>query len=131
MCDLNGTYALYFNGRHGRINHVFGRRYWNEFVKTDAHLKNAIRYVVQNPRRAGVPGPLESHAWTSYAASIGDAFGIASFARDELLELFGPTPALAVPAFIDFCEQPAPPRQDGSGLVRRQPPVPKLRVRVT
>jgi REP-associated tyrosine transposase len=131
MCELNSVYALYFNGQHGRINHLFGRRYWSELTKTDEHLKNAIRYVVQNPRRAGVPGPLESHKWTSYAATVGKAFAISRFARDDLLELFGRTPEQAIAAFADFCEQPAPPRHDPPGQVRRQPPGPARAVRVT
>ena len=131
MRDLNGVYALYFNGEHGRTNHLFGRRYWSELTETDEHLRNAIRYVVQNPRRAGVPGPLASHPWTSYAASIGKGFGPSRFARDELLRLFGPTPATAVPAFIAFCEEPAPPRQVPGGPGECQVPPQNARVRVT
>jgi REP-associated tyrosine transposase len=131
MRDLNGIYALYFNSEHGRINHLFGRRYWSELTETEAHLKNAIRYVIQNPRRAGAAGPLETHPWTSYRASIGDTFGPARFARDELLGLFGSTPARAVPAFMAFCEEPAPPRHDPAGRGRYQVPAPARAVRVT
>jgi REP element-mobilizing transposase RayT len=131
MCELNSIYALYFNTQHGRINHLFGRRYWSELLATEEHLLNAIRYVVQNPRRAGATAPLSSHRWTSYAASIGEAFAISRFARDALHELFGPTPTAAVAAFVDFCEQPAPPRHDDSGPVRRQPPLPRRVARVT
>ncbi len=126
MRELNGVYAKYFNGEHGRINHLFGRRYWSEYTETDAHLKNAIRYVVQNPRRAGARGPLESHPWTSYAASIGNDFGLNAFARDELLALFGTTPATAISAFMEFCEEPAPPRED-----QCLAPAQDTRVRVT
>jgi REP element-mobilizing transposase RayT len=131
MCELNGIYALYFNGQHARINHLFGRRYWSEFARTEEHLKNVIRYVVQNPRRAGKPGPLESHPWTSYAATIGEAFTISRFARTELLELFGRTPAQAILEFSTFCNEPAPLRHELAGPVRRQPPVLRRVVRVT
>jgi REP element-mobilizing transposase RayT len=131
MCELNSIYALYFNTQHGRINHLFGRRYWSELLATEEHLLNAIRYVVQNPRRAGVSAPLSSHPWTSYAASIGEAYAISRFARDALLELFGGAPREAVPAFVEFCEQAAPPRHDDSGPVRRQPPLPDRADRVT
>ena len=125
MRELNGVYAMYFNGEHGRLNHVFGKRYWSEFTETEAHLKNAIRYVVQNPRRAGARGPLESHPWTSYRSSIGDEFGLRGFARDELLSLFGAQPTSAIEAFMTFCEEPAPPR-DGCLAPARKP-----RVRLT
>jgi REP-associated tyrosine transposase len=131
MCELNGIYALYFNGEHGRINHLFGRRYWSELTRTDEHLRNAIRYAVQNPRRAGAKGPLESHPWTSYRAALGYESGLRRFARDDLLELFGADPVRATRAFMAFCNEPAPARRDENGQVRRQPPTRILRVRVT
>lgn len=126
MRELNGVYALYFNSGHGRTNHLFGRRYWSELTKTDAHLLNAVRYIVQNPRRAGAPGPLETHPWTSYAATIGYGVAPVRFAREDLLDLFSADPARAVHEFMSFCEQPAPARPE-----RCQAPLRKLRVAVT
>lgn len=116
MCELNTAYACGFNARHGRINHLFGKRYWNRRIKTNASLMHAVRYVVQNPRRAGGSRPLEAYAWTSYAATIGLAFARMKLARDELLPFFGPTPARAVEEFRVFCS--AVPL---GGHVRRQP----------
>lgn len=130
MCELNTGYAVTFNAEYGRENHLFGRRYWNDAAASEEHLRGVIRYVLQNPRRAGARGPLESHRWTSYRASIGLDFGLRRFARDELLALFGADPAAATRAFVDFCEEPAPlPARDGH--VEWQPPERKARVRVT
>jgi putative transposase len=129
MRDLNGFYALYFNGTHKRINHLFGKRYWNEYTETEGHLKNAIRYVIQNPRRAGATGPLEDHPWTSYRASIGTEFGPKRFARDELLAMFGRDPSIARAEFMAFCEEPPPPRP--LRPLRYQVPLPNLLARVT
>jgi REP element-mobilizing transposase RayT len=117
MCELNTGYALAFNARHGRVNHLFGKRYWNRRIKTHASVLSTIRYVVQNPRRAGLPGPLEGFAWTSYAATIGLAYARIALARDEALAFFGSTPAHAVEEFRIFCS--ATPL---AGHVRRQPP---------
>jgi hypothetical protein len=117
MGELNTAYAVQFNTVHGRINHLFGKRFWNRRLRTDRSLLNAVRYVVQNPRRAGKSGPLEGHVWTSYAATIGLAFSAIRFDRDELLEHFGGTPEKAIEEFKLFCEIPAPPRH-----VRWQPP---------
>jgi REP element-mobilizing transposase RayT len=115
--ELNGGYARWFNGEHGRINHLFGRRYWNRPLRTESAVLNGIRYVVQNPQRAGVPGPLESHSWTSYAATIGVEFPHLRLARDELLELFGRKPAFAIDEFSQFCSYRVLPDHD-----RKQPP---------
>jgi putative transposase len=117
MCELNTAYAYGFNVRHGRVNHLFGKRYWNRRLKNEASFFNAIRYVVQNPRRAGGAKPLEAYVWSSYAATIGLAYARMRLARDELLPLFGRTPTQAVEEFRMFCS--AVPL---AARVRRQPP---------
>lgn len=122
LCELNGAYALWFNGEHGRINHLFGRRYWNRHLADEPTLLNAIRYVVQNPQRAGANGPLDSHPWTSYRATIGLALSFPRFARDELLALFAATPSAAIVRFAEFCSALPPGAGDSTGHVRRQPP---------
>ena len=117
MCELNTAYAVWFNQEHGRVNHLFGKRFWNRRLRTEGSLFNTIRYVIQNPRRAGEPGLLEAHAWTSYAATIGLAFAAMKLARDELLALFGTTPDQALRRFREVCNEPVPQEH-----VRRQPP---------
>jgi putative transposase len=117
MCELNTGYARAYNARHGRINHLFGKRFWSRRIKTDASVLNTVRYVVQNPRRAGGAKPLHAYVWTSYAATIGLAFARIKVDHDALLALFGPTPQLAMDEFRVFCA--ATPL---GGHVRRQPP---------
>jgi REP element-mobilizing transposase RayT len=117
MCELNTGYAVHYNATHGRVNHLFGKRYWNRRMRTEASVLNVVRYIVQNPKRAGVSGALESFVWTSYAASIGLAFARIELAKDDLLSFFGRTPALALEYLRVFCSA-AP--LGGHG--RRQPP---------
>jgi len=117
MCELNTAHACAFNERHGRVNHLFGKRYWNRRIKTDASLMNTVRYVVQNPRRAGGSRPLEAYVWTSYAATIGLAFARIKLARDEVLAFFGSTPELALEEFRAYCSVTG-----SSASVRWQPP---------
>ncbi len=117
MGELNTSYAVTFNRTHGRINHLFGKRYWSEYLADDRRLLNAVRYVVQNPRRAGGPGSLESYAWSSYAATIGLALSFAQLATGELLSLFGERPERAIARFAEFCDEPGP-----SGRAGWQPP---------
>ncbi len=108
MGELNTAYAVWFNQQHGRVNHLFGKRFWNRRLRTDGSVLNTIRYVIQNPRRAGIPGELESHTWTSYAATIGLAFARIKVDRDELLAFFGSSPASAVEEFRAVCAEPVP-----------------------
>jgi REP element-mobilizing transposase RayT len=117
MCELNTGYAVWFNAEHGRINHLFGKRYWNRRLRSEPSVMNTVRYVVQNPVRAGGSKPLDAYVWTSYAATIGLAFARISLAHDELLALFGRAPAPAVESFREFCSAARL-----GGHVRRQPP---------
>jgi REP element-mobilizing transposase RayT len=117
MCELNTAYAIHFNVEHGRINHLFGKRFWNRRLRSEGALFNAVRYVVRNPVFDAGAKPLEAYKWTSYAATIGLAFAEMKLARDELLELFGRTPEEALDEFREFCSRPVPRGHD-----RWQPP---------
>jgi REP element-mobilizing transposase RayT len=117
MCELNTGYAINYNQLHGRVNHLFGKRYWNRRIKTEASVMNVVRYIVQNPLRAGGRRALEAYAWTSYAASIGLASSRIELARDELFAFFGRTQARALENLRMFCS--ATPL---GGHVRWQPP---------
>ncbi|HVU76169.1 MAG TPA: transposase [Gaiellaceae bacterium] len=99
MQELNGGYATTFNANHGRINHLFGRRFWNRRIKTHASLLNTVRYIVRNPRAAGGSKKLEEYAWTSYASTLGLTFSPIPLARDELLAVFGSNPEHALDEF--------------------------------
>jgi putative transposase len=123
MCELNTGYAVGFNKRRSRINHLFGRRFWNRRARSDAGVMNIVRYVLQNPLRAGLTDKLESYAWSSHAATIGLAVAQMKLAREELLAFFGNTTDSAVKAFCEFCARvPWPDREGRSGRERWQPP---------
>jgi len=107
MQNLNHGYAMAFNARHGRINHLLGKRFWNRHLVTEASLKAAARYIVQNPIRAGGNMPLEDYRWSSYAATTGLEFPSMPLARDELLPFFGAEPERAIEAYKAFCLEPS------------------------
>ena len=54
MHALNATYARMFNAAHDRVGHVFQQRFHSEVINREAHLLEAMRYVVLNPVRAGL-----------------------------------------------------------------------------
>lgn len=103
MHDLNHCYAMTFNARHGRINHLFGKRFWNRELTTDESLQAAARYIVQNPRRAELVTDLAGYAWSSYRATIGLEFPHITLERDALLGFFGSKPTESVAAYKSFC----------------------------
>jgi putative transposase len=117
MCELNGTYALLFNANHGRINHLFGKRYWSDELRTERRVRRACRYVVRNPVEAGVVDSPDAYIWSSYRAAVGIALGHVRVAVDEMLRYFGRDRESAIATFRKYCETPDPARH-----VRGQPP---------
>ncbi len=111
MCELNTAYAVTYNLRHDRINHLFGRRFWSELVTTDAYLLGACRYVVQNPVRAGLSATCDDWAWSSYRATIGAAPARPFLAAQNVLDFVAPRSRQQVTAFRDFCSVIVPKRQ--------------------
>lgn len=82
---LFASYALFFNRRHGRCGHLFQDRFSSEPVETDEYLLTAVRYIHQNPQKAGMSSA-QSYRWSSYGNYLGKR-GMCSTAL--VLELLG------------------------------------------
>jgi REP element-mobilizing transposase RayT len=63
--------ALLVQRVHGRIGHVFERRYRDTPCADPEHLRNAIVYTHLNPVRAGLCRDAAEYVWTSHAAWAG------------------------------------------------------------
>ena len=70
MHDVKSSYALYYNKRYQRVGHVFQGRFHSEAINDDEYLLTAIRYVHQNPLKAGICKTDES-PWSSYSEYLG------------------------------------------------------------
>ncbi|MCI2242675.1 transposase [Adlercreutzia faecimuris] len=68
---VNSAYALRFNKRHGRVGHLMQGRFKSEPVDTDEYLLTVIRYIHQNPEKAGI-GAAASYPWSSYREYAGE-----------------------------------------------------------
>jgi REP element-mobilizing transposase RayT len=110
MCELNTGYAATYNARHGRTNHLFGRRFWSELITTDSYFIATCRYVVQNPVRAGLCNSCEGWAWSSYRATLGLAAPEANLALKDLLEMVAPGADDPVARFREYCGTIVPKR---------------------
>ena len=68
MRDLLGGHAQWFNARHARSGHLFGARYNDVHISSDAQMHAAIRYVALNPVRANLVNHPSDWPWGSFAA---------------------------------------------------------------
>lgn len=103
---LNGSYARWFNKRHGRRGTAWSGRYDSRLLETDEHLRESLRYVARNAPRAGICETPEDWPWCSYGATIDGNPPDPLVDEDELLPLFGAPVPGARQRFQEFVEEP-------------------------
>ena len=69
---LNSSYALYFNARHDRVGHLFQGRFKSEPVESDEYFLTVLRYIHQNPEKAGTAATGD-YRWSNYREYLGAA----------------------------------------------------------
>ena len=67
MHRLQGSYAQYFNRRHGYVGHLFQDRYKAVPVTSDGQLVMAAAYIARNPVEAGLCASAIDWTWSSHA----------------------------------------------------------------
>lgn len=65
MRNLLCSYARIFNNKHGRTGSLFQGRFYSEPIKDERQLLNAVRYIHQNPEKAGL-AKFDCYQWSSY-----------------------------------------------------------------
>ena len=71
MWFVNGRYAVAYNRRHGRINHLIGRRFHCSEITGPRIARTVAIYVALNPVRAGLVEHPSDWSSGSYRANIG------------------------------------------------------------
>ena len=77
MKSLATGYAMLFNAKASHIGHVFQQRFKSQPVEDEAHLLQAVRYVHNNPAKAGMC-PADEYPWSSYHEYASGIQGIAT-----------------------------------------------------
>lgn len=66
MKRLAGSYAYWYNWKYYRKGHLFQDRFKSEPVEDDAYFLTVLRYIHQNPIKAGLENRLEEYKFCSY-----------------------------------------------------------------
>ncbi len=66
MRRIATRYAVYFNTKYERCGHLFQDRYRSEPVNDDRRLLGVLRYILQNPQKAGLEKGFGHYRWSSY-----------------------------------------------------------------
>lgn len=93
---ISASYVLWYNKKYNRVGHLFQGRFKSEPVNNDAYFIMVLRYIHQNPIKAGMASNIRTTKWTSHHEYIkngclvdGDlALGLFSADRDKAIDLY-------------------------------------------
>ena len=60
------SYVYWYNHKYERCGHLFQERFKSESVETDGYFLTVLRYIHQNPIKAGITRSVSESKWTSY-----------------------------------------------------------------
>nr|WP_169716880.1 transposase [Sporomusa acidovorans] len=102
MKRIGTSYVKYFNQKYQRVGHLFQDRYKSENIENDSYLLTVIRYVHQNPEKAGISRS-ETYKWSSYQAYLSGP-GVTRYLPEmaEVLRMFGRETEAALNRFRQF-----------------------------
>ncbi len=90
---IAGSYVYWYNWKYYRKGHLFQDRYKSEPVETDEYLFTVIRYIHQNPVKAGIANRIDNYKYSSYSSYIGES---------EFVDTDFPLSMMKKEAFINF-----------------------------
>ncbi len=96
---ISGGYVYWFNEQYDRCGHLFQERYKSEPVEDDAYFLTVLRYIHQNPVKAGMVENIADYRWSSFKEYIGNPI-ISD--TDFALKMFSGDREKAVELFHDF-----------------------------
>lgn len=103
MKRIGVSFVHYYNNKYRTNGHLFQDRFRSENVESDRYLLTVIRYIHQNPLKAGAVNRVEDWKWSSCTAYYGkNAGGLLD--RDYALKRFSDSPAAARERFKAFNE---------------------------
>lgn len=89
MRHLDGVYTQKYNRRHKLDGSLFRGRYKAILVEEDVYLKQLVRYIHQNPWKAGLEEAVGQHEWTSHRYYIKKRNRPEWLERKFILKYFG------------------------------------------
>jgi len=66
MKRIGTSYVSWYNWQYNRKGHLFQDRYKSEPVEDDVYSLTVLRYIHQNPLKAGLTDDIASYQWSSY-----------------------------------------------------------------
>lgn len=103
MRRIGSSYVYWYNWKYRRCGHLFQDRYKSEAVETDGYLLTVLRYIHQNPVKAGIEKKLSGYKWSSYNEYINRVTDLTD--TDFALSIFDKDREKALQDFIQYHDE--------------------------
>ena len=105
MKRIGVSYVSFYNLKYKTTGHLFQDRYRSENVENDSQLLAVVRYIHQNPVRAGIVNKPEEWKWSSCQGYYNQsAYPSLLLDSDFILKMFAEDNKAAVEEFSRFNE---------------------------
>jgi putative transposase len=105
MKVIHETFARRTNRARGENGHLFGARYYSDIVKSERHVHGCLRYIAQNPTKAGICRRPADWPWSGHRALAGLSDPPSFLAVDAAHEFLGSTLKEARAAYVRLVAQ--------------------------
>lgn len=65
MRQINSNYSIYFNKKYKRVGHLWQGRFKSFYIMNNDYLKIVVKYIENNPVKAGIVNKIESYPYVS------------------------------------------------------------------
>ena len=105
MKRIGVSYAWFYNLKYKTTGHLFQDRYRSESVENDSQLMAAIRYIHQNPVKAGIVKRPGEWKWSSCQVYYGNTYYPPFLLDSELiLNMFSEDKMIGIKKFMEYNE---------------------------
>lgn len=86
---IGASYVYWYNWKYNRRGHLFQDRYRSEAVEGTRYFLTVLRYIHQNPLKAGIVKKIADYPWSSLQEYIGEqkicstSFALSLFSGDK------------------------------------------------
>ena len=99
---IGASYVLWYNKKYDRSGHLFQGRFKSESVNDDGYFIRVLRYIHQNPIKAGMTKDIFETRWTSHYDYISKPNLIDT---DLVLEMFSTDRNKAIDLYIKYMNE--------------------------
>jgi putative transposase len=101
---IHSDYSRYYNRKHQRSGTLWGLRAREVLIESERQWLQCLRYIEQNPVRAGLVSRPEDYRWSSYPAhALGESI---SWLVDHPIYLALGTASVRAAAYAAICSTP-------------------------